>query len=117
MLDSFTTRATLAVGGKRYQIYSLARLGERFDLSRLPYSLKILLENLLRHEDGVNVTTKEIEALASWDAATVSATERVQLPSTICPQRAHHQVRVEIRRHGCFKQRIKSSLQSLSISI
>ncbi len=68
MNDSFSTRDTLEVNGKRYQIASLAKLGQRFDLKRLPYSMKILLENLLRHEDGVNVTAKEIEAVANWDA-------------------------------------------------
>ena len=52
----------------RYTYSSLAKLGERFDLARLPYSMKILLENLLRHEDGVTVTRRHIEAVANWDA-------------------------------------------------
>ena len=56
MNDSFATRDILEVNGKRYPIRSLAKLGQRFDLTRLPYSMKILLENLLRHEDGANVT-------------------------------------------------------------
>ena len=52
MADSFATRDRLDVNGKSYAYSSLAKLGERFDLARLPYSMKILLENLLRHEDG-----------------------------------------------------------------
>ena len=68
MKDSFSTRTSLEVNGKRYLVASLARLGERYDLKRLPYSMKILLENLLRHEDGVNVTAKEIEAVATQHA-------------------------------------------------
>ncbi len=47
MSDSFATRDTLSVNGKYYTIFSLAKLGQRFDLARLPYSMKILLENLL----------------------------------------------------------------------
>ena len=48
MKDTFATRDTLEVNGRKYAYASLARLGERFDLKRLPYSMKILLENLLR---------------------------------------------------------------------
>jgi aconitate hydratase len=72
MTDSFSTHDTLEVNGERYRIASLAKLGKRFNLGRLPYSMKILLENLLRHEDGLNVTAKEIEAVANWDAKTES---------------------------------------------
>ena len=46
------TKTTLQVNGRSYRIYSLEALAGRHDISRLPYSLKILLENLLRHEDG-----------------------------------------------------------------
>ncbi len=60
-------RASLAVGGKDYKYYSLAALAETYpSLSRLPYSLKVLLENLLRNQDGGSVTTADIEALAKW---------------------------------------------------
>ena len=62
MIDSFKTRTTLAVGNLSYEIHSLPAL-QGHDLARLPFSLKILLENLLRFEDGVNVTRKDIEAL------------------------------------------------------
>src|SRR5579883_2716794 len=86
MIDSFSTRASLEVDGKRYQIASLAKLGERFNLARLPYSMKILLENLLRHEDGVNVTAKEIEAVANWDAAKEPDTEIAFMPARVVLQ-------------------------------
>jgi len=86
MTDSFSTRTTLDVAGKRYQIASLAKLGERFDLKRLPYSMKILLENLLRQEDGVNVTAKEIEAVATWDAKKEPDTEIAFMPARVVLQ-------------------------------
>jgi aconitate hydratase len=66
MTDSFKSRTTLSVGTQQYAISSLRALADR-DIDRLPFSLKILLENLLRFEDGVNVTQKDIEALIHWD--------------------------------------------------
>jgi aconitate hydratase len=72
--NSFGARGFLDVDGERYGIYRLAALADRFDLARLPYSIKVLLENLLRNEDGVNVTTQAIEALA--DFAMTGAAER-----------------------------------------
>ena len=86
MTDSFSTHAQLDVDGTRYQIASLAKLGERFNLKRLPYSMKILLENLLRHEDGVNVTAKEIEAVANWDAKKEPDTEIAFMPARVVLQ-------------------------------
>src|SRR6185312_9556363 len=67
MKDTFSARDTLEVNGKRYAYASLAKLGQQFDLKRLPYSMKILLENLLRREDGEEVTAAEIKAIATWD--------------------------------------------------
>jgi aconitate hydratase len=66
MRDSFRARTSLQVGGRTYEIFSLAALRGQ-DVQRLPYSLKVLLENLLRFEDGVNVTRADIEALVGWD--------------------------------------------------
>ncbi len=86
MTDSFATRSTFEVNGQRYAFSSLARLGQRFDLKRLPYSMKILLENLLRHEDGVNVTAKEIEAVANWDAKKEPDTEISFMPARVVLQ-------------------------------
>ncbi|MGN6235316.1 aconitate hydratase AcnA [Dyella sp.] len=86
MKDSFSVRDTLQANGKSYQFASLAKLGQQFDLKRLPFSLKILLENLLRHEDGVNVTAKEIEAIAKWDAKAEPDTEIAFMPARVVLQ-------------------------------
>ena len=67
MTNSFNARANLSVGGKQYQYYRLEALADRFNVARLPYAYKILLENLLRHEDGINTTRADIEALAGAD--------------------------------------------------
>jgi len=67
MRDELNCRDTLEANGKTYNFYSLAKLGEKHDISRLPYSLKILAENLLRHEDGENITADDIAAIADWD--------------------------------------------------
>src|SRR5450631_2849409 len=66
MTDSFNARTTLKVGPAHYEILSLAALKSQ-NVDRLPFSLKILLENLLRFEDGVNVTKGDIDALLKWD--------------------------------------------------
>jgi aconitate hydratase len=66
MTDSFKTRTTLKVGSEQYEILSLNAL-KSMNVDRLPFSLKILLENLLRFEDGVNVTKSDIDALLKWD--------------------------------------------------
>ena len=63
MTNSFNAKKTLTVEGKEFDYLSIAGLG----VERLPYSLKILLENLLRTEDGANVTREHIEALTNWD--------------------------------------------------
>src|ERR1041384_3262031 len=68
-VNSFGARTALAVAGRSYQIYSLPSLQHAgfAELERLPYSMKVLLENLLRHEDGRFVKQADIEALARWD--------------------------------------------------
>jgi aconitate hydratase len=68
-LDSFKTRTDLSAGGKSYQYFSLPKLAAALgkDLTKLPFSLRILLENLLRNEDGKAVVKSDIEAVASWD--------------------------------------------------
>ena len=86
MTDSFSARSTLEVGGVEYEIFRLDRLAGRFDLDRLPFSLKILLENMLRHEDGANVTASDIEALAGWDAGAEPSTEIAFTPSRVLLQ-------------------------------
>ena len=67
MTDTYKARTTLNVGSQTYDIWSLAALPKE-KVARLPFSLKILLENLLRFEDGVNVTRQDIDALLNWDA-------------------------------------------------
>jgi aconitate hydratase len=86
MTDTFATRDTLEVNGKKYAIASLAKLGQKFNLARLPYSMKILLENLLRQEDGVNVTAKEIEAVANWEPKKEPDTEISFMPARVVLQ-------------------------------
>jgi aconitate hydratase len=66
--DSFGAKGTLDVGGKAYEIYRLdAVTGDGLDVETLPFSLKVLLENLLRNEDGADITADDIRALAGWD--------------------------------------------------
>ncbi|MDQ2701798.1 MAG: aconitate hydratase AcnA [Pseudomonadota bacterium] len=86
MTDSFATRARLDVNGKSYTYSSLPKLGERFDLAKLPYSMKILLENLLRHEDGVTVLPAHIEAVAQWDPKDEPETEIAFMPARVLLQ-------------------------------
>ncbi len=86
MKDTFSVRDTLEVNGRKYAFASLTKLGQRFDLKRLPYSMKILLENLLRHEDGLDVTAKEIEAVATWDSKKEPDTEIAFMPARVLLQ-------------------------------
>ena len=86
-MNSFDSRATLTSGKSSYTIYRLPALEARgFDLSRLPFSLKILLENLLRREDGVNVTAGDIEFLAQWDAKAEPSRESAYMPARVLMQ-------------------------------
>ncbi len=86
MGDSFSTASSLSVNGQDYRYYSLEKLSRRHDISRLPFSLKILLENLLRHEDGVDVTRSDIEALCNWDPQADPSTEIAFTPSRVVLQ-------------------------------
>ena len=85
MRDSFKTRQSLAVGGQSYEIFSLPAI-QGHDLGRLPFSLKILLENLLRTEDGVSVTRDDIEALLKWDAKATPSHEIAFTPARVIMQ-------------------------------
>ncbi|HEY4529725.1 MAG TPA: aconitase family protein, partial [Luteimonas sp.] len=87
MADSFSTRDRLEVNGKSYTYASLQKLGRQFDLAHLPYSMKILLENLLRHEDGgATVGREHIEAVARWDAKAEPDTEIAFMPGRVVLQ-------------------------------
>src|SRR5205085_3008222 len=67
--DSFGARATLDAGGSTHEIFRLDALQQRYDVARLPYSIKILLENLLRFEDGESASAEDAENVAKWVAA------------------------------------------------
>ena len=85
MTDSFGARSTLNVDGEDFDIYRLDAIKEGH-VDRLPYSLKILLENLLRHEDGRDVTREDILALANWDPKAAPSTEISFTPSRVILQ-------------------------------
>jgi len=86
-MNSFDSRAVLTSGNHSYTIYRLPALTARgFNLARLPFSLKILLENLLRREDGVNVTAADIEFLANWDAKAEPSREIAYMPARVLMQ-------------------------------
>ncbi len=84
--DSFGAKSTLEVGGRSYEIYRLDALPEKFDVARLPYSIKVLLENVLRLEDGVSVTAQAVEAIAGWDAAAEPSVEIPFQPARVLMQ-------------------------------
>ncbi|MDP9385363.1 MAG: aconitate hydratase [Actinomycetota bacterium] len=84
--NSFDARADLEVGGRTYEIFRLDALQSKYDVARLPFSLKILLENLLRNEDGVGVRRKDIEALATWDATAEPTAEIAFTPARVVMQ-------------------------------
>ncbi|MEY3149091.1 MAG: aconitate hydratase, partial [Actinomycetota bacterium] len=81
--NSFDAQSTLEVAGKSYQIFDITKLTAAADL---PFSLKILLENLLRTEDGANITAKQIEALASWNPDSQPDTEIQFTPARVIMQ-------------------------------
>jgi aconitate hydratase len=84
--NSYDAKATLAVGGRQYEIFRLDALQASYDIARLPFSLKVLLENLLRNEDGESIRAGDIEALAKWDAKAEPATEISFTPARVIMQ-------------------------------
>jgi len=84
--DSFSARARLNVGGRELELYRLDALQARYDVARLPYSLKILLENLLRHEDGESVTAEDVEKVATWVASDEPSKEIAFTPARVLMQ-------------------------------
>src|SRR5438093_9006139 len=82
--NSFGTRARLAVAGRSFEIFRLEALDKHgFAIGRLPYSLRILLENLLRLEDGRTVRREDIERLARWDPQKVPDDEIAFMPARV----------------------------------
>ena len=86
MSDSFNTRTTIEVGNRSYDIYSLQRLAGQYNVNSLPYSLKVLLENLLRNENGVDVTREQILSIAEWDESNPPQLEIGFSPSRVLMQ-------------------------------
>ncbi len=84
--NSFSARDTLEVGGREYEIFRLDALQSRFDVARLPFSLKVLLENLLRTEGNGSVAAEHIEALARWDAKADPSDEIAFSPARVLMQ-------------------------------
>jgi len=81
--NSFGTKSSLEVSGKSYEIFDITKLAQA---NSLPFSLKVLLENLLRTEDGANITAKQIEALASWNPESIPDTEIQFTPARVIMQ-------------------------------
>ena len=84
--DSFGARSRLTVGDRELEIFRIEPLQQRFDVHRLPYTLRILLENVLRHEDGVNVTREDVEAVAGWVASSEPSQEISFTPGRVLLQ-------------------------------
>jgi aconitate hydratase len=84
--NSFGAEGTIGVGDRTYEIFRLDALQSKFDVARLPFSLKILLENLLRCEDGETIRAQDIEALASWDAKAQPSVEIAFTPARVVMQ-------------------------------
>ena len=84
--DSFGARSTLSSGGRELEIFRLDALQSRYDVARLPYTLRVLLENVLRREDGVTVTARDVEAVAGWNAAAEPSQEISYNPARVLLQ-------------------------------
>jgi aconitate hydratase len=85
--DTLGTRSTLDVGGKSYAYYSIAKAAEKVgDVSRLPFSMKVLFENLLRFEDGVTVTAEDVQAIVDWQETRSSEREIQYRPARVLMQ-------------------------------
>ncbi len=86
MQDTFGSLDSLEIGSEHYRYFNIGRVGAPGQVARLPYSLKILLENLLRNENGVDVTAADIEALCNWEPAAAPATEIAFTPARVILQ-------------------------------
>ncbi|MHB8240814.1 MAG: aconitate hydratase AcnA [Solirubrobacteraceae bacterium] len=84
--NSFGAKDTLVLGGRGHEIFRIDALQQRFDVARLPFSLKVLLENLLRTEGNGSVTAADIEALAGWDAKATPSKEIAFSPARVLMQ-------------------------------
>jgi aconitate hydratase len=85
-MNSFDARSQLKVGDRSYEIFRLDALQSKFDVARLPFALKVLLENLLRCEDGLAVTKDDVEALAKWVPGDAPSREIAYTPARVLMQ-------------------------------
>src|SRR4051812_7471278 len=85
-MNSFGARSTLSVDGREYEIFRLDALQAKYDVARRPFALKILLENLLRNEDGHAVRAEDVEALATWVATDEPSREIAYTPARVLLQ-------------------------------
>src|SRR5207302_7184114 len=86
-MNSFNSKAVLRAGGRQYEIYRLESLDKAgLRTHRLPYSLRVLLENLLRHENGKSVTAEDIKNLANWDPKAAPSKEIAFMPARVLMQ-------------------------------
>jgi aconitate hydratase len=85
-MNSFEARSELQVGDRSYEIFRLGALQSKFDVARLPFALKVLLENLLRCEDGQTVTRDDVEALARWVPSDEPSREISYMPARVLLQ-------------------------------
>ena len=86
MSNSYNARGTLDVKGKHYEIYRLDALKDQYDIDRLPFSLKVLLENQLRKEDGQNIGPEQIKAIAEWEPNGGSGGQVAFMPARVVLQ-------------------------------
>jgi aconitate hydratase len=84
--DTFGARSTLTVGGESHEVFRLDALQDRYDVARLPYTLRILLENVLRREDGETVSATDVEAVARWNASAEPSDEVTFAPARVLLQ-------------------------------
>src|SRR3954470_18434049 len=86
MADSFSARSSISVGGTSYEVVRLDALQARFDVARLPYTLRVLLENVLRQEATGTISADEVEAVAGWVAAAEPSNEISFAPARVLLQ-------------------------------
>src|SRR3954462_11866832 len=84
--NSFDARSDLEVGGRSYEIHRLDALQPKYDVARLPFSLKVLLENVLRNEDGAAIRAADVGALAPWAPPAEPAKEVPFTPARVVMQ-------------------------------
>src|SRR5262245_20794346 len=86
MADSFGARRAFRAGDREYEIFRLDALQDTYDIPRLPYTLRVLLENVLRLEDGAAVTTDDVDAVATWEPTAEPSREISFTPARVLLQ-------------------------------